>query len=406
MESSAAEERRILIFAEAVTLAHVARPLCFARGLDPGRYRVAIAAAAWVAPFIQAAGIEHLPLTSIEPSRFLEALARGSPVYDATTLGQYVEADCALIARYRPNLIVGDFRLSLSVSARLAQVPYVAISSAYWSPHYTPSQWPVPSLPISRYLPLGLAQTLFSIARPFAFAGHCGPMNVVRRHHGLPALPRDLQLVYTDADHVLYSDFPELFPMGSMPPTHRFGGAVLWEPANPLPDWWDRVPAMKPQVYVTLGSSGAASQLPMVVEAIAALPVSVLVATAGAPLPAVAAQNVFAAPYLPGLQAARRAQLVVCNGGSLTAYQALAGGAPVLGLAGNLDQFLNMQAFERAGLGRTLRADRLVVRTMQQVAKEMIALPPATAAMAVLQERCAAERFESAAAALVQELVG
>ena len=32
-------------------------------------------------------------------------------------------------------------------------------------------------------------------------------------------------------------------------------------------------------------------------------------------------------------------------------------GVPVIGVASNLDQFLNMQAIERAGAGLTLRAD-------------------------------------------------
>ena len=68
--------------------------------------------------------------------------------------------------------------------------------------------------------------------------------------------------------------------------------------------------------------------------------------------------NARVARYLPGDVAARRARLVVCNGGSPTSQQALAAGVPVLGIASNLDQFLNMNGVEQAGAGALLRADR------------------------------------------------
>jgi UDP:flavonoid glycosyltransferase YjiC (YdhE family) len=77
---------------------------------------------------------------------------------------------------------------------------------------------------------------------------------------------------------------------------------------------------------------------------------------------------------LPGTEAAARSSLVICNGGSPTSQQALAAGVPVLGIAGNMDQFMNMVAVVRAGAGEMLRADRAgaqplgaaVVRLLQQ----------------------------------------
>ena len=406
MTPSAGSPKRILLFAEAVTLAHVARPLCFAAGLDRNRYRVAIAAASRAAQHIAAAGLEHLGLDSIEPDRFLTALAHGRALYDADTLQRYVQTDLALIERFGPDLVVGDFRLSLSVSARLAGVPYVTIASAYWSPHYTPPRWPVPSLPITRWLPLGLAQAVFTAARPLAFALHYGPLNHVRARNGLPPLSRDLRRIYTDADCVAYSDLPELFPMEGLPTSHRFLGPALWQPAGERPAWWSELPADRPCVYVTLGSSGDAVLLPRVIEALAPLPVTLLVASAGAARPATLPANVRWAPYLPGLEAARRSHLVICNGGSLTAYQALAGGVPVLGIAGNLDQFLNMQAFERAGLGRMLRADRLSAGRLRAAAEALLPDSPPPDSLARLRERCAARRFDVEAAMLVAEHIG
>jgi UDP:flavonoid glycosyltransferase YjiC (YdhE family) len=396
--------KRILLIAEAVTLAHVARPLCFASGLDRRRYEVAIAAAPRAAEHIHAAGQKHLPLFTIEPAQFLAALARGAPVYDTATLERYVDADLELIEAFRPDLVVGDFRLSLSVSARLAAVPYLSIASAYWSPHYSPPRWTVPDLPLSRLLPLALAQPLFAAVRPIAFAAHCRPLNAVRRRRGLAPLPSDLRVVYTDADWVAYADLPELFPMPQRPAAHRFVGPALWEPHNPPPPWWEAVPADRPVVYLSMGSSGDGRLLPTMVGALSRLPVTLLVATAGAAMPPAVPSNVLAAPYLPGLQACARSTLVVCNGGNLTAYQAAAAGVPVLGVAGNLDQFLNMAAFEAVGAGLTLRADRLSAAALSAAAERMLAEPAHGAARA-LQESCGRANMPAAAAALVEEIL-
>jgi UDP:flavonoid glycosyltransferase YjiC (YdhE family) len=109
-------------------------------------------------------------------------------------------------------------------------------------------------------------------------------------------------------------------------------------------------------VFLTLGSSGRADLLPLALEALSRLPVSVVVATAGKIALAAVPANVYVADYLPVDVASRRAQLVICNGGSLTTYQALASGVPVIGICSNMDQLLNMNAVARLGAGMTLRA--------------------------------------------------
>lgn len=80
----------------------------------------------------------------------------------------------------------------------------------------------------------------------------------------------------------------------------------------------------------------------------------------------------FCADYLPGTAAAARADLVVCNGGSPTSYQALVQGTPVLGIPGNLDQYLNMHYLEKAGLGRCLRGTQLSAGTVADAAHRLL----------------------------------
>jgi UDP:flavonoid glycosyltransferase YjiC (YdhE family) len=153
-------------------------------------------------------------------------------------------------------------------------------------------------------------------------------------------------------------------------PGQEFLGPVQWEPAATPPT----LPTGT-VVYVTLGSSGRGRLLPAVVRAFADLPVTVVAASAGASLPDPLPHNVIAHDYLPGTAVARQAALVVCNGGSPTVQQALSAGTPVLGLAGNMDQHLNMRSVTTAGVGLLLRSEHATPTTIAQAARRLLDEP-------------------------------
>ena len=129
--------QRILFFAEAVTLAHVTRPLVLARSLDPERYEVHFACAAGYDFLFKDGEFTRWSIDTISTERFLHALATGSRLYDYQTLTDYLEDDLRVLDAVSPDLVVGDFRLSLAVSAPLRKVPYAAIANAHWSPWAT-----------------------------------------------------------------------------------------------------------------------------------------------------------------------------------------------------------------------------------------------------------------------------
>jgi len=346
---------RVLFFAEAVTLAHVARCLVLAEGVS-AKHDVCLAVAASAQRHVAAKRFRVVTLESIPGARFVEALRRGQPVYDEQTLRRYVDDDLRLIDEMRPDIVVGDFRLSLSVSARLRAVPYVGITNAYWSPWYRRSA-PLPVLPWTGIVPLAVARPVFALGCRPVMASHSRPLNRVRCGYGLPALATDLRRVYSDADHVAYADVPELYPTPDRPVTHRYLGPILWSPPVAPPAWWNEAETQT-NAYVTMGSSGDPGLLGTIVAALDECGVAARVATAGAAFEPPPRTRARIAAYLPGVEAARRADFVVCNGGSLTVQQALSAGKPVLGIASNMDQFLNMQPIVEAGAGVVVRADR------------------------------------------------
>lgn len=349
---------RILFFAEAVTLAHVARPIVLALAAMNAGHEVIIACSRRYDWLLEKYGFQTVDLPSISPAEFASALAWGKPLYQQSRLESYVQDDIARIEQWQPDVVVGDFRLSLSISARLTQVHYATITNAYWSP-FGSQRYIVPSLPITRIFPIPLAQKLFDLARPLAFSVHALPLNAVRKKYGLGSLGSDLRRVYTDADLVLYADVPRLFPRIEAPKNHVFLGPILWSPPLELPSWWKQIPDDRPIIYATPGSSGHGNLLSTVVSALSQLPVTVLAATAGVPLGCLQPSNCFVADYLPGDVAAGRSSLVICNGGSPTSQQGLAARVPILGIPSNLDQFLNMDSIVVAGAGVKIRADRI-----------------------------------------------
>lgn len=361
----------VLLVAEAVTLAHFARIVTLAKALDPDLYEVGVASDPRYAGLEAPLDCAFHPIRSIPSADFEWALARGKPLYSAETLTRYVEEDLALLDRIKPDLVVGDFRLSLAVSAPLRRIPYAAVVNAYWSP-YADTAYPVPDLPMTRFLGVPFAQKVFDVVRPVAFALHARPLNRVRRKFGLPPLGSDLRNVYTWGDTTLYADIPEVVPTRDLPANHRYLGPLLWSTKTQLPEWWNSLPKDKPVVFLTLGSSGRADLLPLALEALSRLPVSVVVATARKIALAAVPANVYVTDYLPVDVASRRAQLVICNGGSLTTYQALASGVPVIGICSNMDQLLNMQALENLGAGILLRAARTSVEEIFRTANTLL----------------------------------
>src|SRR5262249_41058602 len=122
---------RLLFVAEAVTLAHAGRMMALASALAED-HEVFFACDPRFDSLLGETAFERRRIATIPSERFLTALAKGVPIYDTETLAAYVEEDRALIAKVAPDAVIGDFRLSLDVSATLTSTPYLNVTNAYW----------------------------------------------------------------------------------------------------------------------------------------------------------------------------------------------------------------------------------------------------------------------------------
>lgn len=371
--------RKVLFVAEAVTLAHLVRLVTLAQALRANGWDVTLASDPRYAAIVGPLPFPVGAIRTMPPQRFQHAITHGSPIFDFPTLDGYVAEELALLERLRPQLVVGDFRISLAVSARLSGIPYVNVTNAYWSP-LARIRHVVPEFDWVRRLGLPAAQWAFSAFERLGYALHAVPVNRVRRKYGLPVIGTDFREALMDGDFTCFADLPEIIPTAPLPPNQCFIGPVPWSPPGPPPAWWDEVRQRndpRPLVYVTLGSSGPAGVLQSVLDGLAGLPLDVIASTAGRAEALRVPPNARVASLLPGDLACAAADLVICNGGSPGTYQALAHGKPVLGIATNMDQFLNMAAVEDAGCGRLLRARSASAATVAHAVTLLLNAPPA-----------------------------
>lgn len=357
----------MLFFAEGATLAHVARPLMLAKELDATQFDVTLCRPEAFSKLTAGLPFPVLGLECQDAKIFAQKLAHGSPLYDFSTLCRYVDEDLSLIDQIKPDVVIGDFRLSLSVSARLRSIPYIAICDAYWSPE-RPLRPPLPVFKFTRYAPIHLAEFIFRRIAPFAFHLHALPLERLRKKFGQPSLGYDLRRCYTDADLRLFANFPALFPEVSAHKGADFIGPIAWSPDFDAD--LDYLSGNGPLTYITMGSSGNPQIIESIVPILEQSGSRIVIATAGKPLqlkPKRPTTQIF--DYLPGSVVCQHANLVICNGGSPTTNQALSCGVPVLGIAQNMDQFLNMEAIVTFGAGLMIRADRAHPTQLRQAIK-------------------------------------
>ena len=233
----------------------------------------------------------------------------------------------------------------------------------------------VPELPMTKVLGVGLSQLLFNLSRPLVFASHCIPLNQLRKKYGMASLGNDLRAVYSDADQLWLADMAEYFPLSPSAKNAHYLGPLPWSPGNKIPPWWDELDETLATIYVTLGSSGRVNLLPVVLQALAPLPVNVIAVTAGRTELTSIPDNAYISDFLPGDKAAARAALMICNGGSLSTYQAIQGATPVLGIVGNLDQHLNMNYLSHSGIGETLRSEYADIARIRELATQLLSEP-------------------------------
>ena len=364
-------KKRILFLAEGATMAHLVRLLSLADTLDTSRYDLHFYAPARFSEHLRGKNYATGTLPTMPGEQFLSNIAHGSPAFPTSVLRDYIQFDRELFRRLQPNLVIGDMRLSLPMSARLENTPFAVMINAYWSP-FAKRRSILPELPLTRFVPPRFLSGIYKATESTVYSLHIGQMNRLRKEFGIAALPLDFRDLYTDGDYVLYADVPEFVPTAGLPAGHSYVGICPWAPLATRPDWWKRMlDDQKPKVFVSLGSSGPLKVLPALLRSLEKLPVSVIISTSGRATPGIT-REMYSADLLPFTETARLSAVVVSHGGSGGLYPAMAAGTPVLGIPSNADQHLSTAVLEENGAGLGVRVEEASEKRLSSALRKLL----------------------------------
>lgn len=366
-------KKKVLFFSESVTLAHVARPLSLAAALDPQKYDIHIALGS--IPSFLTSQLRQFTTwnlsTAVSSKEFIAALAKGDLPYKKGRLQKQINEDLELMERIKPDLVVGDFRLSLGISARLKNIPYINVTNSTWSP-LAKQMLLVPDLPIVDMLGEKITKSIFRFIKPIIFNHLAEPFNQVARRYGLKPFGGLLD-VYTSGDWVFFADMPGLVPMAPLPENQIVAGHVEFSAPVSSPSWLENLSPEVPLIYVSLGSSGNQTLLPQLVEALSQMPITAVISTAGARVDLPRYPNIFITDYVHAETVLKKAHAMIGNGGSLGSYTALAMGVPLLSIPSNLDQYQFSTAVKNWGAGLVMRKNEVKPSSVKSALEQLLA---------------------------------
>ncbi|MES9991795.1 MAG: nucleotide disphospho-sugar-binding domain-containing protein [Candidatus Thiodiazotropha sp.] len=356
-------KKRILFWGEDLTLSHVVRPLVLADAIRD-QYEIIFVTGSRYLDLVTSYGFTPHQTWTLSNELFMERLGKGKDGWDSDELSRQVKDELDLIKAYSPDLVVGDLRWSLGTSTELTNTPYMSIVNAYWGPYCT-LPVPTPEFPFVKVIGVTLSSKLLPLMAPSIFKKFAKPYNAVRREYGLNEYG-EYREIPTEADWVVYPDLPALAPTQNLPDHHHYLGPVEWSPSSDYPDWWDKLPDDKPIIYLAMGSTGRVGVVDTLVETLSEMPLTVMLSTSNRLDQTHYPANFYIAEFLPGIEACRRSNLVICNGGAGTIYQAIAEKTPILGIPTNADQYYVSEALARQGSALYIRSTHVTKNAIQR----------------------------------------
>jgi len=360
---------RILALSNSHALAHVSRQLEIAKALRQRGHEVILGGHGKYLGVAETDGFPTRELPYISIDRVIRTIRsqRLWELYPESELAHFIEAELALYAEIKPDLVMLDNRVTGRTSAEKAGLRTVAALNVHMSnyrliPFFSPANLPgmsnVPGLAaVDR---LENASEIWIYDR-LVMAG----LNRIRRKFGLKRL---YAYEHEEGELSLLADIPEFNPVSRLPAHARFIGPLTWHNSVPEPTCLELLRADNPTVYLSLGSDSL-EELVGHLGGLASEGIQIVVATGGAHI----AENmtvpdgVFLETYVNTDKLLPHCDLVCCHGGNGTLYQALAYGLPVVVVSTHQEQAYGGKRIQRLGLGRTMTIKHLKRKGMSSL---------------------------------------
>lgn len=338
--------KTILFFPVEPGIAHITRCLAIAQVLKNRGQRVIFAICREKQAFLKQAGMEAVPVSIfLHEDLWKWITTLKNPRHHLPLVQEELE----ILAKYKPDLVVVDFRLTAIVSAKIAGVPAVFVTHSGG----LPTGCHIPNLGYPRFLHRFLLpfvqQTVRYAKAPFVNA--------------LVQAAWELGYTLTAEDILKYPTYliPEAanyLPANQDTISRSYVGPIFWNGFTKYrPAWLKNIKPDGKTVYVTFGGTGYDSQkLIDLCRTLVMQGFRVIVSCSTiAEITAFPRhKRLYVAKYISGWDISQRVDIVVCHGGYGTMMQAALSGVPVVAMPFNPDQIVHSLRFQELGLGKTV----------------------------------------------------
>jgi UDP:flavonoid glycosyltransferase YjiC (YdhE family) len=173
-------KKKILFVANFVSFSHLGRPIALANSLDPELYDIYFAAPTNADQFIKNDGrFRKIQIATISQDLFVQRLKTGKPLFTFKDLRQSLIEDQGILDSIKPDVIIGDLRWPLSISAKKAGIHYLALTNAHLSP-FSGLKLVLPYFHYLSRLSPDFLSRVFRVLRFLVFPLHCIPINLLK----------------------------------------------------------------------------------------------------------------------------------------------------------------------------------------------------------------------------------
>ncbi|MDD6643709.1 MAG: hypothetical protein PUF80_05745 [Firmicutes bacterium] len=271
-------------------------------------------------------------------------------------IDRVVCAELRLVEKYQPDVIVTGYRMTLTLTARIAKVKLAWCLSATVSKLYLEADTAQGVAALEhltkaelKSMPYPQVRSLYADKlmrdRAVKSCTTSQAWNEVLRLHGCAPLTDDMELFEGDIN--LMSDARELFPELPCDDSHAFIGPIFNSEKIPIaPEIAETLSQPGKKVLISVGSGGKKENLIAALEAARAADAQVFVSTIGSMTEAEMADypsSFHFAEKFPLVEVARRCDAAVIQAGQGTLYAVLLAGCPFVSLPATFEQRHNVR---------------------------------------------------------------
>jgi MGT family glycosyltransferase len=295
--------------------------------------------------------------------------------FTPSLIEQCVTDELKAIETFKPDVIVGDFRLTAAISSKVSDIPYISVVNAYMTDYFDPVDVMIPkdARPRDHRIASAASKTI-QAAQKRQLATN---FRKIARKYGIKHL--NSLYDFLTGDLTLIADLPEFCPLENLPESFCYIGPLIWEGIDePIPEYLNDLGRDRKLIYATAGNTGQKQLIQLVIDAFKDDPAYEVVLTTGAfisPDSVPKYSNIHVERFIPGSAVLKQAHAIIHCAGNGTTYQALAQGVPAVVIPFNNDQKINAWLIKRRHVGIPLSSAGLTGKVVKAAVQKVIADP-------------------------------